>query len=219
MIKNCKMVLSVLLVFSLFAMFPDISLAGNKGHGTKKVINSCNPCSKKMRNACNPCSKKMKNACNPCGGGFLDGPANPCAAVPADQMNFLRDDKFKNLNETIAYGEKLANDPSLGNSGKSCNECHKGGRAFKKSFLLPYPHYVKMPKDVVTLDQMINFCMINPMQTDPLPYSSREMTAIAAYVMDVYPQEYAAKRAAANPCAAKNPCAVNPCAGNPCSMK
>lgn len=206
MMKNFKMVLSLLWVFSLFAMLPDVSLAGDKGHGIKNVANPCNPC-----------GKKMKNACNPCGGGFLDEPANPCAAVPADQINFFRDFKFKNLKEAITYGEKLANDPSLGNSGDSCNKCHSGGRSFKKTFLSPYPHYVKMPLDVVSLDQMINFCMLNPMMTKPLPYGSKEMTALAAYVQAVYTKEYAAKLA--NPCAGKNPCMANPCAGNPCGKR
>ena len=221
-----KRFFALVLVCSLFLFLSGFSLKGlfSKkaanpcSQNMKNVCNPCNPCGKKMNNPCNPCGKTMKNPCNPCGGGFLDEPANPCAAVPEDQINFFRDVKFKSLDKVIAYGEKLANDPALGNSGKSCNECHKGGRAFKKSFLLPYPHYVKMPKDVVTLDQMINFCMINPMKADPLPYGSREMTAIAAYVMKVYPQEYAANRAS-NPCAGKNPCAANPCAGNPCSMK
>ena len=203
--KNFKKVVSIVLILSVFVFIPMASFASHPGH------NACNPCAK---NACNPCAK---NACNPCGKNACN-PCNPCNPCGGDKINFFRDKKFSSLKEVIAYGEKLANDPSLGKSGKSCNKCHEGGRALKKSVLLPYPHYVKMPKDVVTLDQMINFCMINPMMTDPLSYGSREMTAIAAYVISSYPKAYSVKRAS-NPCAGKNPCgaaAANPCGGNPC---
>jgi hypothetical protein len=98
-----------------------------------------------------------------------------------------------------------------------------------------------MPNDVITLDQMINFCMINPMKADPLPYGSKEMTALSAYFQNVslkeiksalgampcqpcavqpcqpcavkQPCQPCAAKNACNPCAAKNPC--NPC--NPCA--
>ena len=151
----------------------------------------------------------------------MDESANPCAGMAADEINFFREEKFKSLADAIAYGKKLAGDPKLGESGDSCDKCHKGGRSFKKSFLLSYPHYVKMPLDVVSLDQMINFCMLNPMATKALPYGSLEMTGLAAYTQAVYAKEYA-KKIANNPCAAKNPCMANPCnpcAGNPCGGK
>ena len=79
-----------------------------------------------------------------------------------------------------------------------------------------------MPQDIVTLDQMINFCVTNPMEGDPLEWNSAEMTAIAAYVMRNAKEGGKSKNACAvnpskdNPCS-ENPCTANPCGANPCT--
>jgi cytochrome c len=129
----------------------------------------------------------------------------------------IRAGKIKSLNDAVNLGEKLWKDTKLGSSGLSCNTCHAAGKTYNKTALQLYPHFVGMPNDVVTLDQMINFCMINPLKADPLPYGSKEMTALSAYFQNVSLKEI--KGAIGNPCAAKNAC--NPCAGknacNPCN--
>ena len=211
------------IIVGVFLALPSYVLAGN-------ASNPCNPCAAK--NACNPCAANpcaAKNACNPCAA------ANPCAAMNACnpcaaknacnpcggkmKVKSIRDkgQGFSSLDEAVSYGEKLWKDPSLGNSKLSCNTCHADGKSFNKSAVLPYPHFVNMPNDVVSLDQMINFCMLNPMKADPLPYGSKEMTALSAYFQNVALKE--AKRTVAtmkaNPCAAKNAC--NPC--NPCAAR
>ena len=38
-----------------------------------------------------------------------------------------------------------------------------------------------MVGDVVTLDQMINYCMLKPMKGKPFARDSKELTAMAAY--------------------------------------
>lgn len=209
--------------------------------GAKPQEKPNNPCMAK--NACNPCSANpcaVKNACNPCAANpcAMKNPcgANPCAAKQPCSAKMkitpIRGTKIKSFAEAIAYGEKLWKNPKLGNSNLSCNTCHIGGLSFNKSFTKAYPHYVKMPDDIVNLTQMINFCMVNPMKAEPLAWHSVEMTALSAYVDKVMSKEFddmlkanpcafknrAAKNpCAANPCAAKNPCATNPCAANPCA--
>ncbi|MDH3973729.1 MAG: hypothetical protein OEV42_05565 [Deltaproteobacteria bacterium] len=66
----------------------------------------------------------------------------------------------------------------------------------------PFPHYVEMPNDVVTLDQMINYCMEIPMEAKPLPWKSDKMTALAAYYQHLVKKHKGMK----NPCSMKNPC-------------
>ena len=105
-------------------------------------------------------------------------------------------------------GEKLWNDKKLGTSGASCATCHPNGKDLKKA---PFPKYIKMADDILTLDQTINFCLLNPMKGKPLPGSSVEMTALAAYAQANAKEE----GGAANPCAVKNPCAIK----NPCGKK
>ena len=151
--------------------------------------NPCNPCGKQMKNACNPCSKK-KNVCN------------PCAKMSNDYSAMLK------------MGKKLWNNEKLGKIGMSCMSCHADHEALNLDEVGTFPHYVAMPDRVVTLDQMINFCMVTPMETDPLPWDSVKMTAMASYYKE-YVKSY---RGAMNPC---NPCdhmmkphMMNPC--NPC---
>jgi cytochrome c len=81
-----------------------------------------------------------------------------------------------------------------------------------------------MADDILTLDQMINFCMKNPMKGKPLGWNSQRMTALAAYVTAHSDGGAGGANPCAvnpcNPCAGKNPCAANPCAGkNPCGPR
>ncbi|VAX23031.1 hypothetical protein MNBD_NITROSPINAE01-1814 [hydrothermal vent metagenome] len=170
--------------------------------------NPCNPCAKKKMNACNPCAKnpcakKSKNACNPC---------NPCAKG----KKRLRTEKAKDFKKLVALGKKLWNDEGLGKSGLACMTCHEGAESLNMDkHMGMWPHEVKMADDIMTLDQMINFCMVNPMETKPLDPNGVKMTAMAAYYHHLTMSHMGKKGGMShhNPC---NPCAKNPCAKNPC---
>ena len=76
------------------------------------------------------------------------------------------------------------------------------------TFAQAYPHRVAMPYqrsglDKVDIDEMVQFCMLVPMQADILPWDSNELLALSSYSL-VVQQGF-------NPCAAKNPC--NPLRG------
>jgi len=173
-----------------------------------RAKNPCaaNPCSMK-----NPCSMRV-NPCsmgaNPCSMG-----ANPCSmgANPCSMKNPcassglipLRHRAIKGKKQLKKMAVRLWNDTSLGTSGLSCNTCHPKGKGLKKK---AYPRYIEMPKDIVTLDQMINYCVLNPMKGKALKWNSQKMTALAAYVT--------ARAKGGKP--AMNPCSMK---GNPCSMK
>jgi hypothetical protein len=125
--------------------------------------NPCNPCSVKDKNPCNPCSVKKKSA------------AAPYKAKKAKG--------FATFNQASAQGKKLWNDSTLGTTGFTClsGGCHGDfeNLSFEKNQL--YPHYVEMTEKVVTLTQMINYCLVNPMAGRPLTADSDEMTAMAAF--------------------------------------
>ena len=83
------------------------------------------------------------------------------------------------------------------------------------SFAEPYPHPVQMAKDRAGLDQvtaaeMVQLCMVIPMQAEPLDYGSIELAALTAYVEQLQGGFDPSGTAGVNPCAA-NPCAANPC--------
>jgi cytochrome c len=134
-----------------------------------------------------------------------------------------------NMAALVAEGEKLFKDPKLSTNEMSCQTCHGDLEAFADTFKMPYPHKVDMPADSsgvnsVSLDEMVQFCMVAPMESKPFPWDSRELAAVTAYTATLQ-QAFVAKGGnpcnPCNPCAAKNPC--NPCAAknpcNPCAAK
>jgi cytochrome c peroxidase len=84
-------------------------------------------------------------------------------------------------------GEKLFNDPRLSTNGMSCATCHANHASYSASFAQPYPHTVAMARDQlgrkqVYLDEMIQACMVMPMAARPLPWNSKELAALVAFV-------------------------------------
>ncbi|MBI4681327.1 MAG: hypothetical protein HY753_09055 [Nitrospirae bacterium] len=138
---------------------------------------------------------------------------NPCEAKKdmAKGSKPIRKTTITDKDKLMQMAEKLWADTKLGRSGLSCATCHPAdgsGTPLRKE---PFPRYIKMADDIVTLDQMINFCMLNPMNGKPIRWNSEKMTALAAYF-----QAHATEEGEpVNPCAAKNPCGMK----NPCGEK
>lgn len=188
-LTNKRILLALSLTLSMV-----LTLAASGGALSADKHPGANPCAANPCAAMNPCSMK-----------------NPCAAIQASSDNVpIRRWPLKDYKKVVERGTLLWNDTRLGTSGVSCASCHPNGALLNAK---PFPKHIKMTGDIVTLDQMINFCMINPMKAaKPLAWNSQKLTALAAYVT-----EQTLKKK--NPCAA-NPCSMNPCATrNPCSMK
>lgn len=208
----------------------------------KVAMNPCNPCAAKAKaNPCNPCAAKAQmNPCNPCAAKARMNPCNPCAATsnpcnpcnPCGAGSKVHPQKVSrpagtqlpsgNQAVLVAEGKRLWEDRTLGNSGLACSTCHINFGNLKASFTKPYPHHVDMVQqraglEQVDLDEMVQFCMVVPMASEPLGWESRQLAALTAYAQ-TYQQEFK-QAAAANPCMLKqttaNPC--NPC--NPCAAK
>ncbi|MCK4738600.1 MAG: hypothetical protein KAT46_01505 [Deltaproteobacteria bacterium] len=137
---------------------------------------------------------------------------NPCSSKSMP----IRKKQVTNYKKLLKYGKKLWNDEKFGKAkGTSCNTCHPNGALLNSK---PYPKYIKMAGEILTVDQMINFCMINPMKTKALKWNSKEMTAIAAYIAKhtMTKSQGKMKHDMMNPCMKmKNPCnkMMNPCSG------
>ncbi|MDT8375530.1 MAG: hypothetical protein RQ867_02200 [Mariprofundaceae bacterium] len=163
-----------------------------------QAANPCNPCAMKQMNPCaNPCAiKKSANPCNPCGMKksanpcSAPNPCNPCAMKSANPCNPcsvsdgntpIRKHAFDNFQQAADVGKRMWSDESLGTSGLACLSCHADYELLNLDRNQNFPHYVKMVGDVVTLDQMINYCMLNPMKGKQFDQNSKELTAMAAY--------------------------------------
>ncbi len=180
MLKKLMLIMALGLMFGVSGTAIAGSNPCNPCSMNKMKHNPCsmNPCDMKKHhkmNPCNPCSMKKHhkmNPCNPCG-------MNPCSMDNSSKK--IRSGSFKNFQQAATAGKKLWEDETLGKSGLACLSCHAGYSDLNLEKRQNYPHYVKMVDDVVTLDQMINYCMLNPMQGEQLERNSKEMTAIAAY--------------------------------------
>ncbi|MDO8438574.1 MAG: cytochrome c peroxidase [Nitrosomonadaceae bacterium] len=157
---------------------------------------------------------------------------NPCAAsgrIDPKQVTRPKGTKpYKGNHQALQdEGRALWNDPKLSSGGSlSCATCHQDGTAMlQPSFAKPYPHFVQMAADSasmksITLEEMVQLCMVKPMQATPLAWDSRQLAALTAYTAKLQ-KSFKPVAGAHNPCAAKNPCAArNPCsAGGTCAAK
>jgi cytochrome c len=95
--------------------------------------------------------------------------------------------------ELVARGEALWQDGSLSTNGASCSTCHVQNYAqMQSTFADPYPHRVTMVEQMsgvprVSAAEMVQFCMLQPMQAEPLAWGSPELAALAAYVEHIQP--------------------------------
>jgi cytochrome c len=97
----------------------------------------------------------------------------------------------------LKLGERLYGDASLSTNEMACISCHTDFSGFSQTFEKPYPHSVQMAKDVSGIEQipaegMVQFCLIRPMMSKPLPWDSEQLAALTAYVEEL--QKTYAKR-------------------------
>ncbi|MDT8398563.1 MAG: hypothetical protein RQ899_08120 [Pseudomonadales bacterium] len=103
-----------------------------------------------------------------------------------------------NRQALVERGRALWTDASIGSSGLACQSCHVNGAQFKDTFKQAYPHQVAMSTNMaglneISAEQMVQFCMIVPMKSEPLPWESEELAALTAYTVDVAQKEFMAK--------------------------
>jgi thiosulfate dehydrogenase len=80
--------------------------------------------------------------------------------------------------QVVQQGRALWTDPKLGKNGVVCAQCHPNAA---NSHPETYPKFQKQIGKVVTLPEMINWCIRNPLEGVPLAVDSPEMTALVAY--------------------------------------
>jgi len=102
------------------------------------------------------------------------------------------------MKASIMNGKALFSDASLGTNGKTCNDCHMAGGTKEgkmgKMVIPPfyevnekYPMYWVMADKVMTLDQVINWCILTPLEGEPLKWDDQRLADLAAYCSSVVP--------------------------------
>lgn len=109
-------------------------------------------------------------------------------------------DPAAELAKSVDNGKKLFNDKTLGTSEMTCNSCHmEGGTKEGKmgDMVIPtwddlaskYPKYFGMAKRVMTLDQVVNWCIVEPLKGEALAWDDQKLTDLTAYCASVKAEE------------------------------
>ena len=189
------------------------AMASGPGHGKGMGMNPCAAAPKGM----NPCAAapKMMNPCAAAPKG-----ANPCASQSSMSPKLFTRPVGTTLAkgnpaDLIKEGRTLFMDKSLSTNGNSCSTCHAKFGMFSNTFAKPFPHKVEMAEDIgkkqIRLDEMIQLCMLAPMEAKTLPWESRQLAALTAYVGEVQ-KSFMARGRSTNPCAPAPSKGMNPCA-------
>ncbi|MGB7061685.1 MAG: cytochrome c peroxidase [Candidatus Zixiibacteriota bacterium] len=105
-------------------------------------------------------------------------------------------DPAAELTKSVANGKMLFSDTTLGTSGMTCNSCHmeggtKAGQMGEMTIpawdnlAAKYPMYFMMAKRVMTLEQVVQFCIVNPLKGKALAWDDQKLTDLTAYCASV----------------------------------
>jgi cytochrome c len=81
--------------------------------------------------------------------------------------------------DTVAHGRELWTSPTLGSNGVACAQCHPNAANTHPE---TYPKFQKQIGKVIPLWEMINWCLRNPLEGQPLAADDPKMIALQAYV-------------------------------------
>ena len=101
--------------------------------------------------------------------------------VRADE--FTKEDLERWENEymsVVKTGRELWVSGELGTNGVSCAQCHPNAANTHPE---TYPKFQQQLGKVIALRDMINWCLMNPLEGAPLQLDDPDMIAIEAYVM------------------------------------
>ena len=85
----------------------------------------------------------------------------------------------KEFMSVVNEGEKLFHSPDLGNNRVSCDQCHPNAANTHPE---TYPKFQKQIGKVFSLFEMVNWCIRNPLEGDPLAADDPKMVALLAYI-------------------------------------
>lgn len=85
----------------------------------------------------------------------------------------------KEFMTVVVEGEKLFHSSKLGNNKVSCDQCHPNAANTHPE---TYPKFQQQIGKVISLFEMVNWCLRNPLEGDPLAADDPKMVALLAYI-------------------------------------
>jgi len=102
--------------------------------------------------------------------------------LPVSADEFAQEDLKRWEQEFMSVVEKgraLWGSPELGTNGVACGQCHPNAANTHPE---TYPKFQKQLGKVITLGEMINWCLRNPLEGQPLALDDPRMVAMEAYI-------------------------------------
>lgn len=79
----------------------------------------------------------------------------------------------------VKEGRRLWTSPDIGKNGVVCAQCHPNAANTHPE---TYPKFQKQLGKVANLWEMVNWCLRNPLEGEPLAADDPKMTAMLAYI-------------------------------------
>ena len=79
----------------------------------------------------------------------------------------------------VADGRALWGSPDLGTNGVACGQCHPNAANTHPE---TYPKFQQQLGRVIALREMINWCLMNPLEGETLALDDPQMIALEAYI-------------------------------------
>jgi len=103
----------------------------------------------------------------------------PCV-VYADEFTKADLTQWESEFQTVVkQGRAAFTDPNLGTNGVVCAQCHPNAANTHPE---TYPKFQKQIGKVISLWEMVNWCLRNPLEGKPLAADDPKMTALVAYI-------------------------------------
>jgi len=100
--------------------------------------------------------------------------------VRADEFTNDEVDRYQDeFMSVVKKGRALWGSPDLGTNGVACGQCHPNAANTHPE---TYPKFQQQLGKVIALRDMINWCILNPLEGEPLALDDPDMVAIEAYV-------------------------------------
>jgi len=84
------------------------------------------------------------------------------------------------LDKLVAEGDRLFHSDELGSNGVACAMCHPHAANTHPE---TYPKFQTQLKNVALLRDMVNWCILNPLEGEELPADDPRMKALEAYIL------------------------------------
>jgi len=100
--------------------------------------------------------------------------------VQADEYTSADLELWQNeYDAAVKRGRLVFTDQKLGTNGVVCAQCHPNAANTHPE---TYPKYQKQLGRVATMAEMINFCIMNPLEGSPLALDDQRMVDMQAYI-------------------------------------